>query len=66
MWDSYLIWLGKDRIIIHDEITNEVFLVGVSGKIWAEYLNIFEKAHTHTQLLQAESKSQKGEIYRRC
>ena len=64
MWDSYLIWQGKDRIITCDEIPNEVFQVGVSVITWTEYLNIFKKAHT--ELLQAESKSQREEIYRHC
>ena len=56
----------KSRII-YDEIPNELFEVGVSGKIWAEHLNIFEKAHK--QLLQTEQTERKiyiGKIYRHC
>ena len=45
MWDSYLIWLNKYKIIIYDKIQYQVFQVGVLGKIWAKYLNIFEKVY---------------------
>ena len=47
MWDSYLVWLNKNKIKIYDEIPNKVFQGGVSGKVWTEYLNISEKAHNY-------------------
>ena len=55
----YLIWLNTDKIIIYDEIPNKVFEIYF---VWAEYLNIFEKAYK--QLLQTGSKAKKPKNFK--